>query len=137
LKELLTDTGSPPEQVLLPTSSEDRSRVSFQNIKELRGWTKTKRRRLLYLRVLLLSKFNEHWNVLTPLIEFSCIKFHESTFSGSLIITQKQVTYIETDMGNWCIAVTMGCECIESSLDNECSIQLISCLREFIIGINN
>jgi hypothetical protein len=38
-------------------------------------------------------------------------------------------------MGNWCIAVTMDCECIELSLENECSIQLTLCLKEFVIGI--
>jgi len=109
LKELLTETGSPPELMLLPTSSGDRSRVSFQNIKELRGWTKTKRRRLFYLEFyycLNLMKTGTCWHLL---IEFSCIKFHECAFSGSLIITQKQVTYTETDMGNWCIALTIGC----------------------------
>jgi hypothetical protein len=31
----------------------------------------------------------------------------------------------------------MGCECNEPFLENECSIQFTSCLREFVIGINN
>jgi hypothetical protein len=61
----------------------------------------------------------------------------KGAFSGSLVITQKQVTYIEADMGNWCTEVTMGCECIEPSLENECSIQLTLRFREFVIGINN
>jgi hypothetical protein len=102
----------------------------------LRGWTKTKRRRLFYLEFLL-SKFNKNWNVLKPLNRILLYQFHESAFSGSLVITQKQVTYTERDMGNWCIAETMGCECNEPSLENECSIQFTSCLRESVIGINN
>lgn len=59
---------------------------------------------------------------------------HEGALNGSLVITQEQVTYIEADMGNWCTAVTMGCECIEPSLENECSVQLTLCLREFVTG---
>ena len=70
-------------------------------------------------------------------MKFSCIWFHEGAFSGSLVITQKQVTYMEADMGNWCTVVTMGCECIEPTAENECSILLTLCLREFVIGTNN
>jgi len=44
---------------------------------------------------------------------------------------------MEADMGNWCTVVTMGCECIEPTAENECSILLTLCLREFVIGTNN